>query len=237
MKAGARRTEVRVDEDGVRTVRTAGVRGAVWLLAAAIVLVGAFFLYGFRFLAAGSPTTAPDVTSERRAGAETGQRAPRPAVKPPRRVVPRPSSDRAISGPPPAGVEPSRARPDSAPNGTASDAAADPDEPSGIALFPPPGTDPPKSGIIVPEDFVLPDGYVRHHQATDDGRALPPILMFHPDYEFVDENGAPVKIPDDRVVPPELAPQGLTVQMLEVPDVSIPMIEPEGDAPRRGPEE
>jgi hypothetical protein len=34
-------------------------------------------------------------------------------------------------------------------------------ERTGIAAFEPPGTDPPKSGIIVPDDFPLPEGYVR----------------------------------------------------------------------------
>ena len=86
---------------------------------------------------------------------------------------------------------------------------------TGIAAFEPPGTDPPKPGIIVPEDFPLPEGYVRHYQADDDGNQLPPILMFHPDYEFVDESGTPVALPEDRVVPAELAPSGLPIRMLD----------------------
>jgi len=88
---------------------------------------------------------------------------------------------------------------------------------TGIAAFEPPGTDPPKPGIIVPEDFPLPEGYVRHYQSDDDGNRLPPILMFHPDYEFVDESGAPVALPENRVVPAELAPSGLPIRMLDVP--------------------
>jgi hypothetical protein len=87
----------------------------------------------------------------------------------------------------------------------------------GIAAFPPPGTDPPKSGLVVPDDWVLPEGYVRHYQTTDDGEELPPILMFHPDYTFTDEAGAPVALPPDRVVPPDLAPPGFPVRMLDVP--------------------
>jgi len=90
-------------------------------------------------------------------------------------------------------------------------------EHTGIAAFEPPGTDPPKAGIIVPEDFPLPEGYVRHYQTDDDGNRLPPILMFHPDYEFVDESGASVPLPESRVVPPELAPSGLPIRMLDVP--------------------
>jgi hypothetical protein len=85
----------------------------------------------------------------------------------------------------------------------------------GIAAFPPPGTDPPKSGVIVPETWVLPEGYVRHHQTSDDGKPLPPILMFHPDYEFTDEQGNPIVVPEDRVVPPELVPPGFPVELLD----------------------
>jgi hypothetical protein len=77
-----------------------------------------------------------------------------------------------------------------------------------------------KIGIVVPEDFPLPEGFVRHYQSTDDGRALPPILMFHPDYEWVDPRGEPIAIPADRVVPPELAPPGLPIRMLEVPEAA-----------------
>jgi hypothetical protein len=87
----------------------------------------------------------------------------------------------------------------------------------GIAAFPPPGTDPPKRGIVVPDDFALPEGYIRHYQTTDEGEALPPILMLHPDYELVDENGNPITVPEDGVVPPELAPPGLPVETLDVP--------------------
>ncbi len=88
---------------------------------------------------------------------------------------------------------------------------------SGIALFPKPGTDPVKAGIVVPDDFELPEGFVRHFQVTDDGEPLPAILMFHPDYEWVDANGEPIAIPADGVVPPQLAPPGLPIRMLEVP--------------------
>jgi hypothetical protein len=88
----------------------------------------------------------------------------------------------------------------------------------GIGVFPPPGTKPVKQGIIVPDDFELPPGYVRHYQTTDDGRRLPAILMFHPDYEFVDERGRTVPLPENRVVPPEMAPPGLPIEMLKVPE-------------------
>jgi hypothetical protein len=51
----------------------------------------------------------------------------------------------------------------------------------GLGAFSPPGTRPPLVGLAVPEDFVLPEGYVRHHQATDDGQSIEAILMFSPD--------------------------------------------------------
>jgi hypothetical protein len=89
--------------------------------------------------------------------------------------------------------------------------------PSGIGLFPPPGTDPVKVGIIVPEGFELPEGYVRHYQVTDDGKDLPPILMFHPDYDWVDEAGKHVDVSQDRVVPPDLVPEGMPIEYLEPP--------------------
>ena len=69
----------------------------------------------------------------------------------------------------------------------------------------------------MPEEFELPEGYVRHYQTTDDGKQLPAILMFHPDYQFVDEHGAPVAVPDDHIVPPSMAPPGLRPEMLDVP--------------------
>lgn len=96
---------------------------------------------------------------------------------------------------------------------------------SGIALFPPPGTDPPKAGLIVPEDFELPPGFVRHHQVTDDGKQLPAILMFHPDFDWVDEKGQPLELPEDKIVPPELAPPGLPIEILEIPETHIEVIE------------
>ncbi len=83
---------------------------------------------------------------------------------------------------------------------------------TGIDAFPRPGTKPILRGLIVPDGFDLPPGYVRHTQATDDGQELPPILMFHPDY-----HPPGVTIPPDRIVPPELAPPGMPQQWLEVP--------------------
>jgi hypothetical protein len=88
---------------------------------------------------------------------------------------------------------------------------------SGLGAFSPPGTSPPMLGIAVPDDFPLPEGYVRHFQTTDDGQPIEAILMFSPDFEFFDASGKPIAIPENRVVPPEWAPPGLPVRMIEIP--------------------
>lgn len=88
---------------------------------------------------------------------------------------------------------------------------------SGLGAFSPPGTRPPLVGLAVPEGFELPDGYVRHHQATDDGQPIEPILMFAPDRRFFDAAGRPLAIPADRVVPPEMAPPGLPIRRVVIP--------------------
>jgi hypothetical protein len=89
--------------------------------------------------------------------------------------------------------------------------------PSGVKLYPPPGTNPLLSGIIVPEGFDLPSGYERHYQTTDDGRELPPILLFAPGFQPTDAQGRPVPVPGNRVVPPHLAPAGMPIRLLEIP--------------------
>ena len=87
----------------------------------------------------------------------------------------------------------------------------------GLAAFPPHGTDPIKIGIVVPENFELPAGYVRYYQTTDDGQRLEAILMFSPDYPWVDAAGKPLVLPEDGVVPAEMAPPGLPLRTLELP--------------------
>ena len=57
--------------------------------------------------------------------------------------------------------------------------------------------------------FELPEGYVRHYQSTDDGEQLPAILMFHPDYEFVDEQGQVVPLARRRRRPARDGAAGL----------------------------
>lgn len=88
---------------------------------------------------------------------------------------------------------------------------------SGIAAFNPPGTSPPLPGLAVPDGFDLPDGYVRHHQVTDGGEPIEPILMFSPDFDLYDTDGRPIVIPDNRVVPPELAPPGFPKRQVRIP--------------------
>jgi hypothetical protein len=88
---------------------------------------------------------------------------------------------------------------------------------SGLGAFSPPGTRPPLVGLAVPEDFPLPEGYVRHYQATDDGQRIEPILMYSPDRPVLDASGRPIAIPEDRVVPPELAPPGLPIRRIAIP--------------------
>lgn len=88
---------------------------------------------------------------------------------------------------------------------------------TGLGAFNPPGTNPPLVGLAVPKEFALPPGYVRHHQVTDDGQNIEPILMFAPDFQLVDAQNRPLEMPKDRVVPPELAPPGLPLRRIVIP--------------------
>lgn len=207
------------DSEGVRVVRT-GVRRDVW----AVTIVAAGIVGGVLLLRTGAaPPPAPPPPS--RPVAPTTSARPTPTTPDtttahdadtPRLPRTRGAQLRALHQ---LGIRHTPG-PDGKPQLDAApviDALRAAGVHEGIAAFGRPGTDPPKSGLIVPDDFVLPEGYVRHYQSTDDGQALPPILMFHPDYTFTDEAGNPVPIPPDRVVPPELAPPGFPVQQLDVP--------------------
>jgi len=88
---------------------------------------------------------------------------------------------------------------------------------SGLGAFNPPGTSPPLPGIAVPDDFALPEGFVRHHQVSDAGEPIEPILMFSPDFDFYDDAGRLIALPENRVVPPELAPPGLPIRQVVIP--------------------
>lgn len=226
--AGPRR---HVDADGVRTVEGPGVRTSVWLLTLAMALVGIALFVIVR--PALLPNRPPATTPPAPAVAAALVHHP-PPMAPTRLRPPVRPQVKAAAGAPPAlpvqagDAQPQRLQPaqtpqpqpdyDAAP--PAADAGQDQAaaEAAGIAAFPPPGSKPILRGIVVPDDFELPPGYVRHYQTTDDGHQLLPILMFHPDYHPVDANGAPIALPADRVVPPGMAPPGMPVQQLDVPD-------------------
>lgn len=87
---------------------------------------------------------------------------------------------------------------------------------TGLGAFNPPGTSPPLEGLAVPADFPLPDGYVRHHQVTDEGVPIEPILMFAPGFTLHDAMGRPIAMPANGVVPPELAPPGLPLRWVRI---------------------
>jgi hypothetical protein len=201
-----------------------------WLLAAAVVLAGGALLWLWG--AAPGPEAQPAPAAgpaERPAPAPAAAAAPAvPASLPPTAApVPAPPSGAPMF---------TAARPVRDPNGDQTPDLADYVNPgekptmaevisrlqaagvtSGLGAFQPPGTRPPLIGLAVPEDFVLPEGYVRHHQATDDGQRIEAILMFSPDHRWVDAAGRPVALPADRVVPPEWAPPGLPIRRIVVP--------------------
>ena len=164
---------------------------------------------------AAAPAREPDDVAHRvTALASAPASAPAPAAATVARDMPPPVfATRAVSSPPPARAPVAARR-------TAGNTPAR----AGINVFPRPGTDPPKAGIIVPDGYALPPGYVRHYQTTDDGKQLPPILMFHPDYQPVDDRGRPIPLPADRIVPPDMAPPGLPHDVLQVPPTHVPSV-------------
>ncbi|MGH0038261.1 MAG: hypothetical protein ACQGVK_24785 [Myxococcota bacterium] len=88
---------------------------------------------------------------------------------------------------------------------------------SGLGNVPAPGTKPLMEGVVVPDDYPLPEGFMRHYQVTDKGESLEPILRLHPDYELLDENGDPIPLGPGRIVPPEWVPGDMPVRKLEMP--------------------
>ncbi|MFL5348266.1 MAG: hypothetical protein ACJ8AT_26020 [Hyalangium sp.] len=196
-----------VDSDGVVRVEQRRAGGVAWVLGIGIVLTCAALA-----LSAWLVFDKPEVESL----PVVSRTEPSPVEKPP----------------PPSHPVPPRPATKALPKHLQQQVAAVPDEvlaqipegvyempkpgeaPTGMMLFPAPGTDPIKKGIIVPEDFELPPGYVRHYQATDDGERLPAILMFSPDHPPLDANGQPMKVTENGIVPPELAPPGLPIRML-----------------------
>jgi hypothetical protein len=217
MAGQTREPKLRVDADGVRIYEVPGVRARVWLVVIAAVIVVALLL-----VVRGSRRSelfervAPVARSAAPPAPAGGPRVPaqRADARPP--LPPRvPAVPDAPAVPPNAAAADSAAADEPRPHEPMFGGAAS-GEPSGVALFPPPGTKPIKRGLVVPDDFDLPPGYVRHYQATDDGERVPAILMFHPDYHPVDEHGDPIALPADRIVPPDMAPPGMPIEMLEL---------------------
>jgi hypothetical protein len=186
--------ERQVDADGVVRIRKKSSGPGRWLVGAALgftLVCGALSLW-LRQPPAPVAVAGP-VAPVRRP-------APLPAPTAPARPAPLAATP-APEAPPPAPVA----------------QAEDEGPKEGLKLYRP-GTKPLKQGLIVPDGFELPPGYVRHYQATDDGQRVRPILMFHPDYQPKDAQGRPVELPASRVVPPEFAPPGMPLDVLEPPE-------------------
>lgn len=241
MASHPRQPRIRVDGDGVRTLESRGSRRLSWLIAVAVgVPIGLTVLAIAVIRLSPSRAAAPPVATRGTDRDAPGTSAADAGAVPPAHAAPPGAPAFAAVAAPPSSREhvvPHRIqRPTVAPQGgddekpnidarDAIPALIAAGEKGGITVFPLPGTKPIKRGLVVPDDFPLPEGYVRHYQTTDDGEQLPAILMFHPDYDFVNDKGDPIKVPADRVVPAELAPPGLTrpgetPKMLDVPEKS-----------------
>ncbi len=195
-----------MDADGVvRVVKPAsGARRAALVAAGLVVLALVWLLLDVRDdVGGGDDAARPASSSQRGDVASRSPSTPRPALGAPGGSDP--TVDDHAGG--------------DEPDVYVNQIEPPPGEKTGIHLFPPPGTKPIKGGIIVPDGYQLPPGYVRHFQATDDGEPVQAILMFHPDHRPVDADGRPIPLPADRVVPPEMAPPGMPIQMLEAPPV------------------
>lgn len=205
------------DGDGVRVVRKSpeASRARTWALLVAAIAALAVLMW---IVLARAPEPGTREVSEpvasREAPPTTGEAPPLPA--------------RAV---PPASIQEPEPMPGNDPDDLAAYFRPGDPEPSGaevieglqaagvrtgLGAFNPPGTSPPLEGLAVPDDFPLPEGYVRHHQVTDEGEPIEPILMFSPDFNLYDAKGRPIEMPADRVVPPELAPPGLPLRRVRV---------------------
>ncbi|WIG94204.1 hypothetical protein [Myxococcus sp. SDU36] len=198
----------RVDSDGVTHIAPArsGKGLGVWLVGGAFVFTLACIGWSVWWGSSGLQVEAPPPLAE----------VPRPAPPPTPEVrarAPRPRTP-AVAAPAPGPVAEPVAE-------LATDTdVQEPDmesEPTGLQLYRP-GTKPIKKGLVVPDDFELPPGYVRHFQYTDSGELVAAVLMFHPDTPPTDANGQPMPVPPDGLVPEELAPPGMPIQRLELPE-------------------
>jgi hypothetical protein len=220
------------DDDGVRIAKIASGRRWFWLVVPLIALPVVATVVAVAIIRAAPneparrpvPAAEPDVVAQLDVPPPAPAAPAAPVATPAGRVVPRRIAKPLVVDDRPVGIGASPVPAPQKPRREidAADAIVALREEGiheGIAAFGLPGSHPPKSGILVPEEFELPEGYVRHYQSTDDGEQLPAILMFHPDYEFVNERGEVVKVPDDLVVPPDMAPPGLnTDDVLDVPE-------------------
>lgn len=190
-----------VDRDGVVTIeRPVGGARRLWPLWLALPpLLGLAFLVFTSFPGPKAPSSSPA--------------APAVPADDAKAAAPRPRAALAKAEPASPDVETDEAEAEAEP-----EAPPKPPRPrDGIYAFPPPGTKRIKEGIVVPDGFPLPPGYMRHYQTTDKGEMLQAILMFHPDFQPVDASGNAVPVPENRVVPPEMAPPGLALEALVVP--------------------
>jgi hypothetical protein len=223
--------QVRRDADGVVWIRDPrAARIQLVVAGGALVIAAALAWLWLRPSAPDAPEpetlAAREATPETAAAREAAAPAasPQPDAPPDQRQVaaPRtsPSQATGASRQPqaPGAPPPASARPPASAGTPEEDAMPEPPEgeKTGIQAFPPPGTKPLMRGIIVPEGYRVPPGYVAHVQ-WHDGALLPPILMFEPGFQPRDANGNPIPTPANRVVPPELAPRDLPQKLLDLP--------------------
>lgn len=205
------------------------IRGSVWLLATAVVICGVAILMGVRTFSSmtAAPTAQRDEAVVRRDldRPAVRPRPSRPDAPPQRNPVDLPELRDSGNAPEKRFDEEidysSAAAYLEAAGAAAREAHARGVPLEGIWAFPPAGTKPVLPGVVVPDDFELPPGYVRHYQSTDDGKALEPILMYHPDHAPIGEDGRPLQDPEDLVVPPEDVPSGIPVVILDVPEATF----------------
>lgn len=218
----------RVGPDGITRDETPGGRTGAWLVVGAGLFTVLCVASSLWLLASPEATDADGAGGDMRAAGPVHTPLPEARTGGRRPVLPRgpvPTAGPALMDRPALPAEEEQAVMDSTPPSS--------EGPSGLALFPAPGTKPLRRGIVVPEDFPLPPGFVRHYQTTDDGERLEAILLFHPDHTPVDASGAPLPVPEGRVVPPELAPPGLPIRMLALPGDAVPGDAVPGEAQAR----
>jgi hypothetical protein len=207
------------DGEGVRVTEHGRQhsRSALFYKALAVVLVGCCAAYLLKTYRASSETVAADPDTQATDGndiAATGAGSYQTTAMPDRKLTARPAEARRDPNDLSNYISPGQPVPKVE---EVIDRLHKAGIYSGIGAFSPPGTSPPLVGLSVPEGFELPEGYVRHFQATDDGQRIEPILMYSPDFEFFDASGNPIAIPPNRVVPPGQAPPGLPIRLIEIP--------------------